>query len=390
MTFTSLAPFARPIPYFPRLRKFLGSVTATILFQQLEYWADKCGDGFYKFLEPCAHHLYKEGDSWFEELAFSPDEFRSAFDKFGQRFLSRTRFESAMKTGKAFVREDGSPALYVSYFDKIKGTTYYLRNHSAIAELVSKVLVYTGDKVSNPRRLDSPFPVNGKSPAQLYTGDYIQEITTHTKGEGENSNFQNVIPAEERGGNAGRDLPLNFEFNGSSLNEKSHPEVQPGSGSFDKPEQLKKHVDDYDAIALLPNGRKAFPWENPGAGRNDKYDWGFAAWLYENVLKRFSGFSGDGFPGNKLATTSYLVKAHTDRSRADNLINYWNAYCDSLTAPAAQQGANLDNFLTTMPDSVRKIALNHPGKLAAIAQLWEVCDGDESLVLQLLRDEGLS
>ena len=38
------------------------------------------------------HKAYTTGDSWTEELAFSADEFRSAFDNIGKRHKSKTTF----------------------------------------------------------------------------------------------------------------------------------------------------------------------------------------------------------------------------------------------------------------------------------------------------------
>src|SRR5574342_631762 len=74
--------FKRSIPYFKDLRKITGSVTASILMSQLEYWFEEKPDGFYKFLQSPegGHPNYKPGDSWCEELAFSKEEFRNAFD----------------------------------------------------------------------------------------------------------------------------------------------------------------------------------------------------------------------------------------------------------------------------------------------------------------------
>ena len=70
-----LAITRRSIPYHPDLRTVAGSVTATILMQQLDYWFSQKPDGFYKFLSPCNNQQYKPGDSWEEELSLSKDEF---------------------------------------------------------------------------------------------------------------------------------------------------------------------------------------------------------------------------------------------------------------------------------------------------------------------------
>jgi len=69
------------IVYRKELRQITGSVTSTILLQQIIYWNQKMGGKFYKFIEPCKHSLYIIGDSWQEELGFSKKEFQTAFKK---------------------------------------------------------------------------------------------------------------------------------------------------------------------------------------------------------------------------------------------------------------------------------------------------------------------
>jgi len=68
--------------YRPDLNFITGSVTATILFQQLIYWDDKNDHkAFYKFISPCNHRLYRDDDSWIEELSMSKKEFQTAYKK---------------------------------------------------------------------------------------------------------------------------------------------------------------------------------------------------------------------------------------------------------------------------------------------------------------------
>jgi len=70
------------IPYRKELNKITGGITATILLQQFIYWWNITEQkAFYKFIEPCDHRDYKEGDSWTEELGMTKYEFRTAFKK---------------------------------------------------------------------------------------------------------------------------------------------------------------------------------------------------------------------------------------------------------------------------------------------------------------------
>jgi hypothetical protein len=117
----SAALASRIIPYHPEYRKVAGSVTAAILFEQLEYWFDKYDyNNFYKFLEPApGNPSYTTGDSWVEELGFSAEEFRFAFDRIGVRYNSKTEFFKAQEEGRLFIK-NGEEKLYCSFIDKQK------------------------------------------------------------------------------------------------------------------------------------------------------------------------------------------------------------------------------------------------------------------------------
>lgn len=143
------------IPYVKELRELTGSVTATILMQQLDYWFDKTdGKPFYKFLESCVHKDYKKGDSWCEELGFSPDEFRNAFHKIGTAYKSIEEYEKAKSNGILFNRysgADGGAPVGVSFYcyviDKVNHITHYHRNHEYVDQALNRLLF--GDESEN-------------------------------------------------------------------------------------------------------------------------------------------------------------------------------------------------------------------------------------------------
>lgn len=177
------AIFANPIPYCKALRNITGSVTGAILMQQLEYWFSQKPDGFYKYLEPLKNHdskltKYKEGDSWVEELGFSKDEFRAAFDKIGHRFKSK----KDMKLNPS----QSATCLYYSYFDKIKGETWYFRNH----EIVDKKLDWLiyGDRETQFTEIDKPNPHISGKPIPIIT-ETTSETTTDKTPNGEQVNL---------------------------------------------------------------------------------------------------------------------------------------------------------------------------------------------------------
>ena len=111
----------RTICYYPELVQKAGSINAALMMAQLEFWFKVTeGKPFYKFLEPCGHELYKDGDSWAEELGMTSSEIRSAFKRIGTIYKSKRAFMESQDVFK------GKP--YASYYDRIRKTTYYLRN----------------------------------------------------------------------------------------------------------------------------------------------------------------------------------------------------------------------------------------------------------------------
>ena len=122
------------IPYVKELHPIAGGVLGCLVMQQLDYWFEGHPEGYYKFLMPSDHPAYKVGDSWTEELGMSKDEFRTAFDKIGIRYKSKSEFDQAADKFQG--------KFYCSYVDRRSNLTYYFRNHdlvdAALDELLSK------------------------------------------------------------------------------------------------------------------------------------------------------------------------------------------------------------------------------------------------------------
>ena len=162
------------IPYVKQLRPIAGSVAGTLLMQQLDFWFAMYPHGFYKFLEPCpTSKHYKKGKSWVEELGVSADEFRTAFDKIGIRYKSKSAYEA--------VEQKFGEALYCSYFDKQQGLTFYFRNHAVVDALLDKLIsgaetveergVDEGDEESSTVAGQSPSTVNQGPDSSTGNGD---------------------------------------------------------------------------------------------------------------------------------------------------------------------------------------------------------------------------
>lgn len=128
----TLSIVSRGIPYIKEFKPLAKTIVGCILMQQLDYWFGKMPKGYYKFLSPCPNNNnYKEGDSWEEEINISPDEFRTAFDKFAIRYKSKAEF---------LMQEDKFQGkFYCSYFDKIKGLTFYFRNDRIVDDAITSI-----------------------------------------------------------------------------------------------------------------------------------------------------------------------------------------------------------------------------------------------------------
>ena len=163
------------IPYVKELHPIAGGVLGCLVMQQLDYWFEGHPEGFYKFLMPSDHPAYKIGDSWTEELGMTVDEFRTAFDKIGIRYKSKSEFDKA--------EDKFQGKFYCSYVDRRSNLTYYFRNHDLVDAALDKLLSKTNSKTSktgkssagNPCR-SGDFTVNGDSP---FTGNRQPQFTVN-------------------------------------------------------------------------------------------------------------------------------------------------------------------------------------------------------------------
>lgn len=121
------------IKFYPKLKLSIGSEKAALILGRLEYWFqnNKYVNGFYKFIEPCNHPLYREGDSWAEEIGFSRKIFSKSFDLIGVRYKSKSAF---LKSSDRF---QGKP--YASYHNRKTNQTYFVRNNECASELIKNL-----------------------------------------------------------------------------------------------------------------------------------------------------------------------------------------------------------------------------------------------------------
>lgn len=160
----------RVMKYQPELNEITGSITATILMGQLEYWFDRLeGKPFYKFLAPCEDECYREGDSWCEELYFSKVEFRNAFKRIGKVYKSKKDYLNS--------KDPFAGKLYLSYYDRIRRRTYYLRNHELINQTFENVLDPSSTNTENHSPLTEDYSRDLHT--QITTEDDSKETDKH-------------------------------------------------------------------------------------------------------------------------------------------------------------------------------------------------------------------
>lgn len=190
----TLAEINKSIPYIPVLRQYVGSMAACILMQQLDYWfSTKNGAPFYKFLAAQngekSHPAYKPGDSWCEELSISPDEFRTSFDRIGYRYKSLTEYRRAEITGNPF-----QGLFYASYHDKIKGITWYVRNHELVDALLFEIFIRkSGNPIYGNRLSQSTYTGIAHSPRWGKAIPNNTEITTEITAEKTTTEFNTPV-----------------------------------------------------------------------------------------------------------------------------------------------------------------------------------------------------
>lgn len=133
-----LAEDKEVITYRKNLNKITGSVTATILLQQIIYWAKKSqGEPFYKFRAECHHERYKPGDSWTEELGFSLAEFDTALSKIGTKITKGISKFDALK--------GETPQHLVIYWTDSSRVTWYMLNIDLLGKFTMSIYLENAD-----------------------------------------------------------------------------------------------------------------------------------------------------------------------------------------------------------------------------------------------------
>ncbi len=143
----------RIIAYNPVLARCLTSVTAAILIQQIKHWWESSQkQPFYKFRaggqtrngvwEPNTNELYRNGDSWLEELAFGRSEFDSAIQVIGTKITTGMKKQTILEDTDAQFNDAGemlnADHLVVYWTDSARVTWWQL-NEPLLYSVLGKI-----------------------------------------------------------------------------------------------------------------------------------------------------------------------------------------------------------------------------------------------------------
>lgn len=151
-----LADDKKLIIYRAELNNITGSVTATILLQQMLYWYKTNNyKKFYKFKDSCNHSQYKRGDSWLEELGFSRREFDTALKKLEDKGLVSHKTNSNRLTFYDIDIKKLDIELEKTYTDAKVQNALYLKAESAFTKSANPPLYISETTRDNNINVDS-------------------------------------------------------------------------------------------------------------------------------------------------------------------------------------------------------------------------------------------
>jgi len=145
------------ILYRKSLRPICSSVTATILLQQIIWYAKQNGfQPFYKFRAPAPkHHLYREGDSWTERLGFSGKEFDAALSRIGTKITKGV--------SKSEVLNGTTPQCLVLYWTDASRVTWYQLNWELLGNLLLGNYLVVDQRGISRKSPKGELPINRES-----------------------------------------------------------------------------------------------------------------------------------------------------------------------------------------------------------------------------------
>lgn len=213
------------IPYRKELNLITGGALESIFLAQLLYWyeVNDCNE-FFKFREPCEHSLYKEGDSWVEELGLSV--------KIIDRIIKVFKNKGFLTTRTTLDRK-----------------TYYKVNIELINELLSEV--YTSDEVANTKATN----------AEFYSCQSSKSVNAK------------VATSNKNNKNSSRDYFRDYSETTSDIKEKNLKKESPSN--FKKPslEELEVYAKEIEANFSVNQFFDYYEANGWKVGKNSMKDW---------------------------------------------------------------------------------------------------------------------
>ncbi|MBE6023249.1 MAG: hypothetical protein E7231_08460 [Cellulosilyticum sp.] len=137
------------ITYYPSLRAQVGSINAALLVAHLERcFTGAEGKSFFKFMEPCGDIHYVEGQSWVEEMQMTGTEFRTAFRHIGIVYKSKNEYNRS--------KDKFQGKMYLSYYDRIRKLTFYMRNDDLVNRILENVIEKEKEGAIQEIQMDVP------------------------------------------------------------------------------------------------------------------------------------------------------------------------------------------------------------------------------------------
>lgn len=280
------------IKFYPCVKSAIGCEKAALLLERMEYWFKRYSAGFYKFVEPCLHPLYREGDSWSEEIGFSRKIFVKAFDVIGVRYKSKTDFLRA--------NDKFQGKFYASYHDRRTNQTYYVRNHTFVADLLKKIFIKKKSSApdANDKKKEEPNKTKNahKSLKQEVSQSFKKEVISQT-----HSKSSSLVGLRSRNGDLGRS-PASVPFL-----------IQKKTSSLSKEQTLPDSIKPIDTT------------------------------LTEEMIKIWNKEVGELGVGT--ITKSFLTRLNnTFKTSFDQSIDSWKNYCQAISSSRFLMGEAQNKF----------------------------------------------
>jgi len=173
--------------HYHKLAEKYESINTARAIDRLEYRFNHYSDGFYKFLEPCKHPLYRKGDSWAEELGMSRKTLHKTLKPIARRYNSKQEFDQAEDKFEGY--------LYAYYYKRDSNQYNYLRNHPLANEILGPYYGRKGPEITDEDMPEGAKLENSKKPQTLQSSNHDnpqQNVILPLKGKSEEPEINEI------------------------------------------------------------------------------------------------------------------------------------------------------------------------------------------------------